>query len=75
MAYNCYAICDECGEVFRNYTNQTVSMTKMEKLARGNGWTISRHGKWICPSCQDCLRRLRENKNARKKSAATKKER
>jgi len=66
MAYNVYFLCDECGEVGANFTNQTVSYSKMERYDRKKGWTVSRHGKWVCPMCQEWEKRIKKSKANKK---------
>ena len=50
MAYNVYIICDICGDTTLNFTNVSVSISLMKKLARGRGWGVGNH--WVCPHCK-----------------------
>lgn len=51
MAYNSYFACDVCGDEGCAWTNQTVSVSRAEKIARRMGWKIGKNG-WTCPRCQ-----------------------
>lgn len=63
MAYNVYFLCDECGDVGANYVNQTISYSRMEKIARERyGWHVSKDGKWVCPYCWERLHNGRKGK-------------
>jgi len=42
------AICDTCGNGFVWECN--LSFTRMEKITRGNGWSIGK--KHTCPKCK-----------------------
>lgn len=51
MAYNVYVACDGCGEELFNITNQTISITRAEKIAKKYGWAVPKAGGWYCKEC------------------------
>ena len=57
MAYKCELVCDMCGDSTITVLNKTWAKTKMERVARQNGWKHRRaKGGWICPVCWDELK-------------------
>ena len=50
MAYKCELVCDVCGDTCLSYLNQTVSKTRIERIARDGGWK-KHESIWVCPIC------------------------
>lgn len=51
MAYNVHVSCDCCGEELFATTNQTVSITRAEQIAKKRGWKTTKTGGWYCKDC------------------------
>ena len=57
MAYSVKVACDKCGENPFFWTNQTITMKRAMRLAKNEGWLITRNGNWYCTECGETVRR------------------
>lgn len=62
MAYNVYCLCDVCGDTIINFTNRTVSVSKMRQIAKDQGWIATPSKGWICPFCKETLKHSNEDR-------------
>lgn len=53
MAYNVYCLCDVCGDTIINFTNASVSISRMRQIAKNQGWIATPAKGWICPVCRE----------------------
>ena len=57
MAYNVNIVCDRCGEELVAWKNQSITIGKAKRIAKGAGWYISDDGDWFCQECGDTVER------------------
>ncbi len=57
MAYNVNIVCDRCGEELVAWKNQSITIGKAKRIAKGAGWYITDDQEWFCQECGDTVER------------------
>ena len=57
MAYNVNIVCDRCGEELVAWKNQSITIGKAKRIAKGAGWYITDDQERFCQECGDTVER------------------